>query len=839
MRKNQKRQLLDLIVLLDQAHEEIKRSIETNPALALELLSQCQEGAVKIGDMIEMTEGEGFQTIPLLEAYCELAYQIYEAVSGGLDINANRAYKQMRKALIQVENSVKYDVKVRLEAVFLPYKASMWDSLESIWQAADADPDCDAYVIPIPYYDKNPDGSMGMYHYEGDSMPSYVPITHYGSYDLEDRKPDIIYIHNPYDHTNYVTSVDPRYYSYELKKYTDSLVYVPYYVTAGGMEPSQASCSAYYHVDYIVIQADGFQKFFDSSIPAKKFLPLGSPKIDRVIRFCENPPTAPVEWQKKMAGKKVYFYNTSIGGMLADTGKFLMKMEYVFKCFEGRDDACLLWRPHPLMESTFDSMRKEYRSVYNRLKRYFIQNDLGIYDDTPDIEKTIALCDSYIGDAGTSVTALFGAAGKPIFILNNRMCTQPGEDDWREEIIQPFVWQGNDDWMVTQGNKLYHAPNHDYKYEFYCDLSEYTGGDYYLNKVMEFDGDIYICPANAQEILVLKEHKIQKKVALIHCLDQAGAFLDGLRIKHYLFLIPNKYPAIVRYDTRNNHVDYIDGYNDFLVENVCGEGRVGGYCTWDSYLLLASPKEDKILAIDSETLKIKVLTTGSKVECGWKGAITYDNGICMLPFTGADIVCWNPDDASVIKYDAMVEGLRCENRFTGLKCMDRAFSIPAIWSHKIILPPCWANFFVSIDMESGKAERWKLPINEQDSKSITGPFLRETNTLGEGTFRWFSYLEQKLYDINIKTLEYKEIKIRFSKEELLKYQSGFGLESEWMKYCCRESALYPLKDYLDGAVVGNGFDKEKQLLSYRTIFANNDGSCGKTIYQFAKDKVNT
>ena len=32
----------------------------------------------------------------------------------------------------------------------------MWDSLESVWQAADADPDCDAYVVPIPYYDTPP-----------------------------------------------------------------------------------------------------------------------------------------------------------------------------------------------------------------------------------------------------------------------------------------------------------------------------------------------------------------------------------------------------------------------------------------------------------------------------------------------------------------------------------------------------------------------------------------------------------------------------------------------------------------------------------------------------------
>ena len=53
-------------------------------------------------------------------------------------------------------------------------------------------------------------------------------------------------------------------------------------------------------------------------------------------------------------------------------------------------------------------MRKELRPVYDKLKRYFIESNMGIYDNTPDITDTIALCDGYIGDAGTSVTSLFG-----------------------------------------------------------------------------------------------------------------------------------------------------------------------------------------------------------------------------------------------------------------------------------------------------------------------------------------------------------------------------------------------------------------------------------------------
>ena len=68
-------------------------------------------------------------------------------------------------------------------------------------------------------------------------------------------------------------------------------------------------------------------------------------------------------------------------------------------------------------------------------KKRFIEEDIGILDLTPAIENTIALSDVYIGDSGTSVTSLFGVAGKPLFIFNNNIHTLPEKDDWRGERI--------------------------------------------------------------------------------------------------------------------------------------------------------------------------------------------------------------------------------------------------------------------------------------------------------------------------------------------------------------------------------------------------------------------
>ena len=110
-------------------------------------------------------------------------------------------------------------------------------------------------------------------------------------------------------------------------------------------------------------------------------------------------------------------------------------------------------------------MRKEFKPWYNELKKRFINKNLGIYDDTPDITNTIALSDAYIGDAGTSVTSLFGIVGKPLFIFNNMIHTLPQPDDWRGERINPAfdIWE-EDRYQITGNNQLWFSEKNDYHY---------------------------------------------------------------------------------------------------------------------------------------------------------------------------------------------------------------------------------------------------------------------------------------------------------------------------------------------------------------------------------------
>lgn len=447
MRKVQKEQAEKLVCLLDRVHDGIKMSIETGQKdQALDFLGQCQSGAINLGEAIEETEGEGFVTVKHLEEYCETVYQIYEKLRQGQSVSANKAFKGLRRSLTQVKNSIRNDIHVRTEVVFLPYKASMWDSLESVWKAAEEDPECDAYVIPIPYYDRNPDGSFREEHYEGSLYPEYVPVTSYQDYDFEEHRPDVVFIHNPYDECNYVTSVHPFFYARNLKQYTDKLVYIPYFIlneidpeNAAAVKGIEHFCTVpgVIYADKVIVQSENMRQAYvnvmtefakenslegmDRKYWEEKILGLGSPKVDKVLNTKQEDLEIPKEWLRIIekpdgSWKKIIFYNTSVTTLLQYSEHYLEKMKDVFRVFyENREDVALLWRPHPLMKATIESMRPELWSEYQKMVGAYRKAGWGIYDDTAELERAIEICDGYYGDR-SSVVQLCQEAGKIIMI---------------------------------------------------------------------------------------------------------------------------------------------------------------------------------------------------------------------------------------------------------------------------------------------------------------------------------------------------------------------------------------------------------------------------------------
>lgn len=460
MRKAKKSQILEIIESLKEVHSEIHKLLEQKDYhTAQSVLADCQQGAIEIGEAIEKSEGEGCPPVREIESYCEIVFQLYQQIeqlqtpgnceaqetTDELSVKENAA----KRALQQVSEAI-VSIKVRKEVAFFPYKASMWDSLESVYLAAKADPDCDAYCVPIPYFDRNPDGSFAQMHYEGREYPKNIEVIDWKTYNFEERKPDIIYIHNPYDDSNLVTCVHPRYFSRNLKKFTEKLVYIPYFVVTEIDPQNQEAIEKIKHfcflpgtvyADAVIVQSETIRQIYineylkaakanhlqgdhvDRQKLEQKILGLGSPKFDKVANTRKEDLEIPEEWMRIIrkpdgSWKKIIFYNTSIAALLEQDSKMLAKMIHVFQVFkENQSEVALLWRPHPLIPTTIQSMRPDLWTIYEGIVEQYRKEGWGIYDDTADMDRAVVLSDGYYGDS-SSVVLVYQKTGKPVMIQN-------------------------------------------------------------------------------------------------------------------------------------------------------------------------------------------------------------------------------------------------------------------------------------------------------------------------------------------------------------------------------------------------------------------------------------
>lgn len=222
------------IALFRDAHEEIEKSIQKEEwDLVLSLLEECQNTAIEIGTRIEQEKGEGYVTVKRWERYCELIFQIHTRVVNGAWTDkkqfADTVGAELSRVMDEMSQYMDEELTERKEVVFVPYKASLWDSMQKMWETAMQDNSVNVYVVPAPYYYKDAYGKAktGEPHYQTTGYPKNVTITHYEDYNFQAHHPDTIVIQCPYDEYNYGMTIHPFFYAKNLVEYTENLIYIP------------------------------------------------------------------------------------------------------------------------------------------------------------------------------------------------------------------------------------------------------------------------------------------------------------------------------------------------------------------------------------------------------------------------------------------------------------------------------------------------------------------------------------------------------------------------------------------------------------------------------------
>ncbi|SDI38218.1 CDP-Glycerol:Poly(glycerophosphate) glycerophosphotransferase [Pseudobutyrivibrio sp. 49] len=431
--------------LCEGVYQELSKK-ESGISKACEYLELAQQKAIDLGNYIEETEGEGHKTVSHLEEFCEVLFQIHEEIQSDRGLSASSAKGRIEHCINEIDKSAHTDILIRKVVIFLPYKASMWDSLESVWMKARDDENIDDFVIPIPYFERDAEGGLNKMFYEGNQYPDYVPVTDFQEFDFAGVHPDEIYIHNPYDECNYVTSVHPFFYTQNLKKFTDKLIYIPYFVLEEPDLDNEVEMEHIYNFaltpgvvysDEVILQSEKMKQAYVQCLVKRfgeesratwesKIKGTGSPKFDRILKLKEQPQEIPEEWKKiiyKPDGtkKKIVFYNTGVVAILNQEEKMIKKIKDVFEVFkENKDDVALLWRPHPLIEATLESMVPDILEEYREIVKQYKAEGWGIYDDTSDMNRAIIISDAYYGD-GSSIVQLYEKLEKPIMIQNTEV----------------------------------------------------------------------------------------------------------------------------------------------------------------------------------------------------------------------------------------------------------------------------------------------------------------------------------------------------------------------------------------------------------------------------------
>ncbi|MDE6025324.1 MAG: LicD family protein [Lachnospiraceae bacterium] len=437
----------DFLGILDKAYSIILRLLNTEEyPECFAILESCQTSAINIGEMIEAVYGEEHVSVRVLEEYCESIYEIYEALSEAL-ITKEAASEALKCITQKVKKEITSTLLERREVAFLPFRAKYWDAMKSIWECASMDDTYDTYVIPIPYYEKTALGELGNFYYEGNEFPDDMVITGYEDYDFEKRHPDIIFIQVPYDEYNYTLSVEPFYYSKNLKKYTDKLIYVPFFELNDNY--GQNSCEkktmeffcrvpGLVHADKIFVQSEEMREAYvnclsefagedTKDIWEQKISGIGTPLSDvKILNYVKERndilKNLPADWRNKLFRKdgtikKIILCVTSVTSFINFGEQAIKDLETTFDFIQTKaEEVCLLWMTYPITPTDAEGKPLPVPAIQKLLDKYEKEAWM-LYDKMADIGRGCVLCDGYYGDpcwGGHRCEIL----GKPVRYIN-------------------------------------------------------------------------------------------------------------------------------------------------------------------------------------------------------------------------------------------------------------------------------------------------------------------------------------------------------------------------------------------------------------------------------------
>ena len=404
-------------------------------------LSELQNNIVSFGTLTESIKGEDCNTVKLLEQYLEVIYKVAKYVQKfdeGISYEASAESKYaecdegVKDTFASISEAIDSEIVNRRSVLFLPVKAKHFSSMRMAYEMEAATPDTDVYVMPLPYYYKEYDGSFKdeMHIDTEEFIKANIPVTDYSRFDLSLLCPEKIYINSAYDEYNMAVSVDTRFYARIVKKYTEKLIYIPYFKL---MEFDRANYPCWYNMQYyctvpgvvmadkVYVQSENTRKAYidklNEWVGDEKYTDIWEQKIDVYNESCEKHS----EDELRDAGsKKTIVWFVSAGSLAEFGDKYIEKAYRNLDVFAlSKDKLKVLLNSEPFL----DEMIKNYSDELYKKWTGFIDefNRSGIGEVVSQVEEksvdVLLKATAYYGDP-SYICKDFILMKKPVMLQN-------------------------------------------------------------------------------------------------------------------------------------------------------------------------------------------------------------------------------------------------------------------------------------------------------------------------------------------------------------------------------------------------------------------------------------
>ena len=404
-------------------------------------LSELQNNIVSFGTLTESIKGEDCNTVKLLEQYLEVIYKVAKYVQKfdeGISYEASAESKYaecdegVKDTFASISEAIDSEIVNRRSVLFLPVKAKHFGSMRMAYEMEAATPDTDVYVMPLPYYYKEYDGSFKdeMHIDTEEFIKANIPVTDYSRFDLSLLCPEKIYINSAYDEYNMAVSVDTRFYARNVKKYTEKLIYIPYFKL---MEFDRANYPCWYNMQYyctvpgvvmadkVYVQSENTRKAYIDKLNEwagdEQYTDIWEQKIDVYNESCEEHS----EDELRDAGSKKTIVWFVSAGSLAEFGDRYIEKAYrnldVFALSKDKLKVLLISEPF------LDEMIKTYSDELYKKWTGFIDefNRSGIGEVVSQVEEksveALLKANAYYGDP-SYICKDFILMKKPVMLQN-------------------------------------------------------------------------------------------------------------------------------------------------------------------------------------------------------------------------------------------------------------------------------------------------------------------------------------------------------------------------------------------------------------------------------------